>query len=103
MVLEFAPGRYPFPLSDRWILVVLVPVPGVVVLGLFLDGEIVELVDDPLDVLGYLRLGRLPARVASSRPATSPGWCWRAQGRRARGRRRHPGGAGELEAGDVHG
>ena len=33
----------------------LVPAPGVFVLGLFLDGALVEFVDDPLDVLGYLR------------------------------------------------
>jgi hypothetical protein len=49
------PGRYLLPLSDRWLLVALAPVPGVIVLGLFLDGALVELVDDPLDVLGYLR------------------------------------------------
>ena len=62
MDLELAPGRYPIPRSNRWTLVVLVPVFGVVVLGLFLDGEIVELIDDPLDVLGYLRTSAcLPA------------------------------------------
>ena len=59
-------------------------VPGVIVLGLFLDGALVELVDDPLDVLGYLR-GSADFRRAS----------------RTRGKRRHPGGADELEAGDV--
>jgi hypothetical protein len=59
MNLEVTPGRYRLPLSDRWTLVALVPVSGVVVLGLFLDGDLVELVDDPLDVLGYLRASAL--------------------------------------------
>lgn len=42
-----APGRYPFRLSDRWIVVALVPLPGVVVLGFFLDGELVQVIDEP--------------------------------------------------------
>ena len=37
------------------------PVPGDLVIGLFLDGELVELVDDPLDVAGYLRRNVLRA------------------------------------------
>ncbi len=53
--LASAPGRYLLPLSDRWPLVALAPVPGEIVLGLFLDGALVELVNNPLDVLGYLR------------------------------------------------
>ncbi len=79
MDLELAPGRYPLPLSDRWILVALVPVPGVIVLGHFLDGALVELVDDPLDVLGYLRASAAFRRSArssspfSSAPSTQ-GW-----------------------------
>ena len=67
MDLELVPRRY--PLSDRWTLVALVPVSGVVVLGLFLDGELVKLVDDPLDVLGYLRASAL----MSGRPRRARG------------------------------
>ena len=41
------PGRYPLRLSDRWTRVVLVPVPDVVVLGFFLDGEPTHVADEP--------------------------------------------------------
>jgi hypothetical protein len=74
-----APGRYLLPLSDRWLLVALAPVPGVIVLGLFLDGALVELVDDPLDVLGYLRASATFRRSSrssspfSSAPSTRDG------------------------------
>jgi hypothetical protein len=52
--------------------------PRVIVLGLFLDGALVELVDDPLDVLGYLpRLGGLPGL------AQDPGPSCRRRGRAA--------------------
>ena len=40
-------GRHPVRLTDRWTGVVLVPVDGVVVLGFFLDGELVCLTDEP--------------------------------------------------------
>ena len=61
-----APGRYLLPLSDRWILIALAPVPGVVVLGLFLEGVLAELVADPLDVRSYLRASAAFGRSSSS-------------------------------------
>lgn len=59
-----APGRYPFHLSPRWTAVVLVPVPGVVAVGLFLDGEPVEVIDEQEDVLDYVDV--LMARTSGS-------------------------------------
>jgi len=46
--LSPAPGRIPVCLSPRLTVVVLEPVPGVVVLGYFVDGELVY-VDDGED------------------------------------------------------
>lgn len=41
------PGRYPFRLSPRWTVVVLEPAPGMVALGIFLDGELSYVLDKP--------------------------------------------------------
>jgi hypothetical protein len=40
-------GRHPVRLTDRWTVVALVPIDGVVVLGFFLDGELLYLTDQP--------------------------------------------------------
>ncbi len=67
--LSPAPGRYPFPLSSSWTAVALEPLAGLFVVGLFLDGDLVELVDDPPDVRGYLRvLGAVVGTTPRSRP-----------------------------------
>lgn len=74
MTFEFspAPGRYPFPLSPRWTAVAIVPVPGFVAVGLFLDGEPVEVLTDPDEVASYLRLvGATPRERAVKRQAQS--------------------------------
>ena len=72
--LASAPGRYLLQLSDRWLLVALAPVPGVIVLGLFLDDALVEVVDDPPDVLGYFRAyPALGERLRGSVPTLTPG------------------------------
>lgn len=42
-----APGRFPIHLSARLTVVAMVPVDGEVVLGFFLDGEFVHVVDEP--------------------------------------------------------
>jgi hypothetical protein len=46
------------PLTPRWTAVVLRPVPelDLAVVGLFLDGELVELVDEDDDVDGYIEV-----------------------------------------------
>lgn len=60
-----APGRYPFPLTPRWTAVAIVPVPGVVMLGLFLDGEPVEVLTEPEEVAArLLAIGRLHTKRA---------------------------------------
>ena len=41
-------GRHAVRLSDRWAVVALVPIDGVVVLGFFLDGELLYLTDEPV-------------------------------------------------------
>ena len=43
-----APGRYPFQLSDRLAVVILEPVPDVVIVGFFFDGELVRMIEDPI-------------------------------------------------------
>ena len=40
-------GRYPLPITDRLTVVALVPIDGMVVLGFFLDGELLYLTDEP--------------------------------------------------------
>lgn len=40
-------GRYPLPLTDRWTIVAMVPIDGMVVLGFVLDGEPLYLTDEP--------------------------------------------------------
>lgn len=45
--LSPAPGRYPFRLSERLLVVVLDIAGELAVLGFFLDGELVHLVDEP--------------------------------------------------------
>jgi hypothetical protein len=48
MDLEISPvpGRHPIRLSPRWTAVVLEPAPGVVALGVFLDGELLYVIDE---------------------------------------------------------
>lgn len=41
-----APGRFPFQLTDRVQVVVLEPVPDVVIVGLFFDGELVRMIEE---------------------------------------------------------
>ena len=41
------PGRHPIGLSPRWTIVVLEPVFGLVALGVFLDGELLYVIDEP--------------------------------------------------------
>jgi hypothetical protein len=62
--LRPAPGRFPIQLSARWTAVFIEPLPGVLALGLFLDGASVEIVTEPDDVRGHLTL--LGSRRASS-------------------------------------
>jgi hypothetical protein len=42
-----APGRHLIRLSDRWHVVALEPIDGVLVLGIFLPGELVQVIDEP--------------------------------------------------------
>jgi hypothetical protein len=49
-----APGRYPFALGGGWTAVFLEPIPRYFALGLFRDGEPVELVDDDEDAREHL-------------------------------------------------
>lgn len=71
-----APGRYPFPLTARWTAVVIEPLPGALAVGLFLDGQPVEVIDEPEDVRDYLRTllaARRPSRaLADIGAARSP-------------------------------
>ena len=46
--LVAAPGRYPFQLTDRFAVVVLEPVPDVVIVGIFFDGQLVRMIEDPI-------------------------------------------------------
>lgn len=39
--------RYPLPITDRWTVVALVPLDGVLVLGFILDGDLLYLTDEP--------------------------------------------------------
>lgn len=41
-------GRHPVRLTDRWIVVALVPIDGEVVLGFLVDGELLYLTDEPV-------------------------------------------------------
>jgi hypothetical protein len=41
-------------------------VPGILILGLFCDGALVEVVDDPLDVASYLHSSAALRRAARS-------------------------------------
>lgn len=58
--ISTAPGRYPVALSPRWAAVFLEPLPGVLALGLFLDGAPVEVIDSDDDARAHLA-GLLPA------------------------------------------
>jgi hypothetical protein len=40
------PGRFPFQLSDRLAIVVLQPVPDVVIVGVFFDGQLVRMTEE---------------------------------------------------------
>lgn len=42
-----APGRHPIHLTSRWTIAVLEPVPGMVDVGVFLDGELLYVIDEP--------------------------------------------------------
>lgn len=46
--LVAVPGRWPFHLTDRLAVVVLEPVPDVVIVGLFFDGELFRMIEDPI-------------------------------------------------------
>jgi hypothetical protein len=52
-----APGRTPIPLVGGWTAVLLEPVPGagIVAVGLFLNGELEQLVDAPAGVRELVR------------------------------------------------
>jgi hypothetical protein len=43
-----APGRYPFHLTDRLAVVVMNPIDDVVVVGYFLDGGLIWMLEDPI-------------------------------------------------------
>lgn len=43
-----AAGRFPFPITDRITVVVLEPVPDVLLVGYFFDGELVRMIEEPL-------------------------------------------------------
>ena len=42
-----APGRFPFQLTDRLAVVVMTPIEDVVIVGLFFDGELVRMTEEP--------------------------------------------------------
>jgi hypothetical protein len=42
-----ASGRHPIRLTERWTIVVLEPVPGLIAVGVFFDGELLYGVDEP--------------------------------------------------------
>ena len=42
-----SPPRHPIRLSPRCTIVVLEPVPGLVALGVFLDGDLLHVIDEP--------------------------------------------------------
>jgi hypothetical protein len=74
-----APGRVPVTISPRWVVVLLTPVLGVLVLGLVRDEKLVEVIDDPQDVDSYLRssrdlrrASRLVSRAEDKRKAAAP-------------------------------
>ena len=46
--LVAAPGRYHFQLTDRVHVVVLDLVPDVVIVGVFFDGQLVRMIEDPI-------------------------------------------------------
>jgi hypothetical protein len=41
-----APGRFPFQLTDRLAVIVLEPVPDVVIVGLFFDGQLLRMTEE---------------------------------------------------------
>jgi hypothetical protein len=43
-----ARGRYPFQITDRLAVVVLHPVDGEVIVGVFLDDELLRMIEDPI-------------------------------------------------------
>lgn len=46
--LVAAPGRFPFQLTERLAVVILQPVPDVVIVGVFFDGELVRMTEEPI-------------------------------------------------------
>lgn len=45
--LVAAPGRFPFQLTDRLAVVILQPVPDVVIVGVFFDGQLLKMTEEP--------------------------------------------------------
>jgi hypothetical protein len=43
-----ARGRYPFQLTDRLAVVVMNPIEDVVIVGMFFDGQLVRMTEDPV-------------------------------------------------------
>lgn len=68
--LEPAPGRTPIRLDARRTAVILRPIlerPELLMVALFLDGEVLEVIDDPAEVAAYLwALERLEVDVRPS-------------------------------------
>lgn len=69
--LSPAPGRVPFDLGGGWTAVILHPIAGIdlAVVGLFLEGELVEVLDEDDEVHSYVqalasRCGATAARRA---------------------------------------
>lgn len=63
-----APRRSPIRLSSRWTLVVLEPLPGVVAVGVFLDGGLLDVINEPAGKAFSLA----PRRPPRSRPSHPP-------------------------------
>lgn len=43
-----APGRFPFALTDRLTVVVMNPIDDVVIVGWFLDAQLIRMIEDPI-------------------------------------------------------
>jgi hypothetical protein len=86
-----APGRFPFPLGGGWIAVAIIPWPGMVALGLFLDGEPVEILEDDDAREHIARLVRAGDQAVEPRGLLGPGHRHRGNDRSMRdGHRRLP-------------